>query len=307
MFQSISPNARAGLLMLLSMAVFTLNDAATKMLATSMGVGQIIFLRGFIATVLLLILAWRRGLFRRIRGLFEPVIWLRMLFDAGSSILYILALAHMPLPNLVAIYQAMPFAVTMGAALFLGENVGWRRWAAIAVGFTGVLIIVQPGTDAFNIFSLVVLSAVALAGIRDLVTRRMSPDVSTLSVALVTAIGSCAGGALLMWPAGGMEPVVLNEWLLLFSAAFFLALGYQMIVLAVRDGEISFVAPFRYSALLWAGILGFLIFGDLPDRPMLVGAALIVGSGLYMIHREQVRRRLDPTEPPTTAITPGGP
>jgi drug/metabolite transporter (DMT)-like permease len=293
MFQSVSPNARAALLMVGSMAVFTLNDSATKLLAESMSVGQIILLRGIMATTLLLLLAWRRGLLSRIRGLLRPVIWVRMVFDAISSILYIAALAHMPLPNLIAIYQALPFVITMGAALFLAEQVGWRRWLAIAIGFAGVLIIIQPGTDAFNVFSMVVLASVVLAAVRDLITRRMPAEVSTLSVALVTAIGSSVSGALLTIPAGGITPVTTQQWLLLFGAAFFLALGYQMIVLSMRVGEVSFVAPFRYSQLLWGAILGFLVFGDLPSRPMLIGAVLIVGSGLYMIHREHVRRKVD--------------
>jgi drug/metabolite transporter (DMT)-like permease len=176
----------------------------------------------------------------------------------------------------------------MGAALVYGEAVGWRRWLAIAAGFAGVAIIVRPGLEGFSAYSLVALVCVGFCTVRDLATRRIPQHVPTLLVSTVTALAVTVCGAFLVQPMGGRTLPGAMELLLLACAAGLLLIGYQFIILAMRSGEISFVAPFRYSALLFSILLGFAIFGDIPELPMMVGSIIIVGSGLYMLYRERV-------------------
>jgi drug/metabolite transporter (DMT)-like permease len=160
-----------------------------------------------------------------------------------------------------------------------GEPVGWRRWLAIAIGFVGVLIIVRPGTAGFNEFSLLALSSVAFCTLRDLATRRIPTEIPSLFIALLTTLTVTTGGTLIMFPLGGWTPPSGRAVGMLAVAAILLMIGYQCIISALRTGEISAVAPFRYTALLWAMLFGYLVFGDQPDRYMLIGAAIIVLSG----------------------------
>lgn len=277
--------------MVLSMAAFTLNDTIVKFASESINVGQIMFVRGLFGTVLVVLLAWQQGLLSNSRGLLHPMVWLRMAGEIGGTVTYVIALAHLPLPNVAAIFQALPLAVTMGAALFFGEAVGWRRWLAIAIGFCGTLIIVRPGTDGFDAYSLLVLVCVAFCAVRDLATRRIPNEIPTLLVSSVTAACITVCGAILIVPMGGWSPMAPTLTGLLCGCACFMLVGYIFIIKAMRTGEVSAVAPFRYTTLLWAFALGFLVFGNIPDVAMLGGGAIIAGSGLYTLYRERMVSR----------------
>jgi len=192
--------------------------------------------------------------------------------------------------------------MTLGAALLLGEPVGWRRWVAIAAGFVGVLIIVRPGAEGFNQFSLLALVSVAFYVMRELVTKRIPAEIPTLFVSFLTTIAVTAAGAVLVFPLGGWhEPSLLSTGLLALAAVTTL-IGYQCAIMALRAGEISAVAPFRYTQMLWAMLFGYLVFAEVPDHEMVVGATVIVLSGVYAFHRERVRNRLLAT----TASAPDG-
>jgi drug/metabolite transporter (DMT)-like permease len=212
--------------------------------------------------------------------------------EIGGTLTFLSAIAHMPLANAAAIFQALPLVITLGAALVFGEPVGWRRWAAIAAGFVGVLVIVRPGMAGFSEFSLLALSSVAFCTVRDLATRKIPTEIPSLFIALLTTLTVTSAGAVIMYPLGGWTPPSARTIGLLAVAAVLLLIGYQCIISALRTGDISAVAPFRYTALLWAMLLGYLAFGDKPDRYMLIGAAIIVLSGLYAFYRERVRHRL---------------
>jgi drug/metabolite transporter (DMT)-like permease len=283
-----SDNQRASLFMVLAMAAFTLNDTIVKFASETINVGQVMFVRGLFATCLVLLLAWQQRLLKNIKGLLHPMVWLRMAGEIGGTDTYIIALAHLPLPNVAAIFQVLPLAVTVGAALFFGESVGWRRSFAIAVGFCGTLIIVRPGTEGFNAFSLLLLLCVVFCTVRDLATRRIPNEIPTLLVSSVTALTITLCGAILMLPMGGWSPMEPKLTGLLFACASFMLVGYIFIIKAMRTGEISAVAPFRYTTLIWAFALGFLVFGNVPDLHMLVGGAVIAGSGLYTLYRERL-------------------
>lgn len=276
------------------MAGFTLNDAITKYSSQSMNMAQVMLIRGAFASLFVGLLAWQRGALVRPRSMLQPLVALRVLAEAGATVTFLVALAHLPIASVSAVLQALPLAVTMGAALVFGEAVGWRRWLAIAVGFAGVLVVVRPGFEGFSMFSLVALASVACCAVRDLATKRIPPAIPTLLISTATALAMTVVGALLLSPMGGWTPMTGKATALLALAAVLVLIGYQFIIMAMRSGEISFIAPFRYTALLWSIVLGLLVFGDVPDMTMIIGASTIVGSGLYALYRERVvgRRRI---------------
>jgi drug/metabolite transporter (DMT)-like permease len=224
---------------------------------------------------------------------------LRVAGEVGGTICFLAAITHLPLANTAAIFQALPLVITLAAALFFGEPVGWRRWLAIAAGFIGVLIIVRPGLAGFTQFSLLALVSVLFSALRDLATRRIPPQIPSMFITLLTTVTVTTAGAIVLTPLGGWRPLSGANIALLALAAVLVLIGYQCVIMAMRSGDISAVAPFRYTALLWAMLLGYLIFGDVPDVPMIAGASIIVLSGLYTFHRERVRGR-------TTASAGGG-
>ena len=290
----LSDNARGVVLMTVAMAAFTLNDTAMKLVMQSVPLFQAIGLRGLLATLVLLVLGWRMGGLRL--KLPRRDLWLlalRSLAEVLGTLTFLAALNHMPLANLSAILQVLPLAVTLAAALFLGDRLGWRRMTAIVVGFIGVLIIIRPGPEGFDLWALMGLASVACVVVRDLTTRRMSASLPSVTVALSAAVTVLAMGGM-GTVIQGWHPVGGREWLLLFAAASALIVGYLTVVMTMRVGEISFVAPFRYTALLWAMALDFLIFGHLFDALTMIGAALVVATGIFTFWRERqiVRARL---------------
>nr|CAD6604009.1 EamA/RhaT family transporter [Rhizobium sp. Khangiran2] len=284
-------NTRGALYMSLAMASFTFNDALVKSVTSSLSVAQIITVRGVMTTVLVYFVARRLGALRRLAVVFQPLILLRTFFEIGATLTFISALGQIDFANVTSIMQSLPLAVTLGAAIFLKEPVGWRRWAAILVGFFGVLIILRPTADGFASASLLVVAAVFFTSSRDLVTRRIVADVPSLTITLFTAAANTIVGALLIVPMGGWQPMTWENFLPLVIAALLVFSGYQAVIMAMRTGEISFVAPFRYTSLIWGLVIGILFFGERPDGFVYVGAAIIIVSGLYSFYREGKRRR----------------
>ncbi|MEX0956203.1 MAG: DMT family transporter [Rhizobiaceae bacterium] len=293
--------------MALSMFGFTANDAITKGLTDDLNMGQIMLVRGAFATLLIALFAWQQGALARPALAFNPKVALRAGFELGATLFFLTALAHMPIANISAVLQSLPLAVTMGAAMFFGEPVRWRRWLAILVGFAGVLIIVRPGLEGFSVYSLFALGCVVCAAARDLFTRQVPNEIPTLLISTATALLVTAFGGILVVPLGGWSPIGLTETAMLAAAAVLLIIGYQFIILAMRTGEIAFVAPYRYTALLWAILFGMLLFGEWPDAAMLLGSALVVISGLYSLYRERRVGRTQPiAESTTEAMAPDG-
>jgi drug/metabolite transporter (DMT)-like permease len=288
--------------MAVSMAGFTMNDAISKFVGESLTMAQIMFIRGGFATLLVGAIAWHRGALRLPAGGLDLMIVLRVGGEVLATLCFLTALAHLPLANVSAILQALPLGVTMGAALFFSEPVGWRRWLAIAAGFSGVLIIVRPGLDGFNVYSLYVLGCVFFCVVRDLATRRVNAEIPSLFITTATAAAVTVAGGALIVPYGGWHPVGANDAMLLLAAAVLVVIGYQFIIMAMRIGDISYIAPFRYTALLWAILLGYLVFGNVPDTAMTIGALVVIASGLYTLYREQVVGR---TRPVTSSTAPG--
>lgn len=287
-----------------AMAGFTMNDAITKAVSSEMNFGEIMLVRGVVAIALIAALAWHQGAMRPLRTLVMKPVALRVAGEVLGTVTFLAAIVHLPLANTAAIFQALPLAVTLGAALMFGEPVGWRRWLAIFAGFIGVLIIVRPGVEGFNQFSLFALVSVVFCAVRDLATRRIPAHVPSLFITLVTTVTVTIAGAAIIVPLGGWTAPSGRALGLLTLAAVLLLIGYQCVIMALRSGDISAVAPFRYSALLWAMLLGYLVFGDVPDALMVTGATIIVLSGLYAFYRERIRHR--PVAADASGLPPDG-
>lgn len=285
---------RGALFMSLSMAGFTFNDSIVKLLTGDISVAQVMFLRGVVATVLIYLLARQRRALRPLKVLADRWVALRVLGEAGGTLTFLVGLSHIPLANASAILQALPLAVTMGAALFLAEPVGWRRWGAILVGFAGVLIIVRPGLEGFSPYALMIVGTVIFATGRDIATRKVNSAIPSLFLSTVTAASVAVAGLLLIWPMGGWSPVSAADFGLISIAACLLLVGYQFIIMAMREGEISFIAPFRYTSFIWALLLGMLVFGEFPDVYMITGGIIVIGSGLYTLYRERIKSTAKP-------------
>jgi drug/metabolite transporter (DMT)-like permease len=210
----------------------------------------------------------------------------------------------MPIASATIIFQAVPLTVTAGAALFLSERVGWRRWTAIVVGFLGVLIVVRPGLAGFDFAAILVLISVLFVSMRDLTTRSMPPIVPTLLVTLATAFSITIMGCLYGLAEDWVTPAA-HDLMRLAGAGVFLSIGYAMGILAMRLGEMSLTASFRYVAVVLAIALGYLVWGDVPDTLTLVGSVIIVGAGLYTLYREnKVARAGQPLVTAQAAIDP---
>lgn len=284
----LTDNMKGAAFMSASMAGFAFNDAFIKLAATEASIYQAIFIRGCFATLLIGAFAWYHGAFRtRLERRDAKLIAWRSLWEALATVCFLTALVHMPLANVTAILQALPLTVTLAAAVFLGEAFGWRRGLAILVGFLGVLLIVQPGATGFNIYAVLALAAVICVTARDLIVRKLSSSVPSLLVAFITAVViTCAGGAISL-VQGNWIPIDWTEIRLLAYAALFIFGGYFYSVAAMRVGEVASVTPFRYTIMIWAILLGWWNWGDVPDPLTWVGILIVVAAGLFTIWRER--------------------
>ncbi|MEL6377065.1 MAG: DMT family transporter [Pseudomonadota bacterium] len=282
----LSDNTYAALLMIASMAAFTLNDALMKLMSGQVPLFQLIFMRGVITTCAIGVVVWRMGHFRaRIEWQDQGWVVLRTLAEAVATYFFLTALFNMPIANVTAILQALPLTITLAAAVFLGEPVGWRRMTAIFIGLIGVLLIIRPGAADFNAYSLYAIAAVISVTVRDLATRKLSSSVPSVLVVFANALFiTLVFGALSM--ASPWSPVTSQIFGLTIAAAVLMVAAYLFSIMVMRVGEISFVAPFRYTGLLWAMLLGLVIFDEWPDAVTLAGATTVVASGLFTLYRD---------------------
>jgi drug/metabolite transporter (DMT)-like permease len=287
----LNNNMKGAALMTGCVFAYVINDAFMKLLFSEIALFQAVFLRSMITVPPVLVLAWiTKVAIRNLSNQDKRLMLVRVGAEICTTIAFLTALKHMPLANVTAILQALPLAITMAAALFLAEPVGWRRWSAILVGFVGVLIVVRPGLEGFNNYSLSALVAIIFITVREISTRKLTSEVPNITVALSTAIGSALFAGIMMigteW-----DTVSALSWLLILGAAVAVLIATLLSVMAMRIGEIGFVSPFRYTSMLGAIGLGILMFDDWPDQPTLVGTLIIVSTGIYTFHREQTISR----------------
>jgi drug/metabolite transporter (DMT)-like permease len=281
---------RVGILwMVLAMTCFTGNDALVKTVLARVPSAQMIVVRGVMAIALILLVAWRMGALVRVTELFRGWVGVRAFCEGIATFLYLAALYHLPLANATAIYMSSPLFIAVLARLFLGERVDVRRWIAIAMGFTGVLLVIQPQSDGFNLYAwLCLLSTLIYAG-RDLLTRKIPAGVPSIVVTLATA-AVVVGMAAVVLLYEGWTPMAWADVGRLALAAVCLSTAYYAIIASVRTGEVSVVAPFRYVGLLWAVVVGYLVWGHVPNSLAWTGIALLIVAGLYMIQQQRAPR-----------------
>lgn len=272
--------------MMLAMAGFSINDALIKTLDGAVPSGQVLAIRNSFAALWFVPLLMQQRLLGRMREALLPIVMFRASMEFCGTLAFLAALAHMPFASISAILQSLPLVVTFGAALVFGERVGWRRWLAILVGFGGVLLVVRPGSDAFQVVSLFVVLAVVFAAGRDLSTRAMPATLPSSLVSASTVVFGALGGFVLCLVKGQWVAVDGAQLGTLAMASVFVLIAHQFIVLAMRSGDVAFVVPFRYTNILWAIMLGIVLFDEIPDGWTLGGASIIVATGLYTLYRE---------------------
>jgi drug/metabolite transporter (DMT)-like permease len=282
-------NLRGSLLMVFAMAVFAMEDMFLKWSSAGLPTGQILLASGLFGWAVFAAMARRDGRRTWTRDAFHPAVMWRNAGEMVGTYAYITAIASVPLATVSAVLQAMPLAVTLGAALFLGEQVGWRRWTAICVGFLGVLLVIRPGMAGFEANLLWVLVTVPALAVRDLASRRVPAGYSNAQVSAWGLMAVSLLGASML--VVGPQPVWPTVWQgsVLLGALFFGTTGYWAITAATRTGEVSIVAPYRYTRLIFAILIGAFVFAEWPDRMTLIGASLIIGAGLYSFLRERAR------------------
>jgi len=285
--------------MVASGLLLTLNDAAVKWLSGSLALGQIVASRGLVALVVILAVLWFSGGLRRLRTRQARAQLARALMMVLSTLLFVSGLRWLPLADAIALAFIGPVLVTAMAPSLLGERVGWRRWLAVLVGFAGMLVMLRPGSSSFVWAALLPVGAALAGAFRDVLTRRMAAVDSSLvtlfySTLAVTVFGACLA------PFGWSDPT-LADALLLILAGLLLCGAHFLQIESFRFAQAATVVPYKYASLIWAAIAGYVLWGDIPDRPTAAGAVLVIGSGLYILHRE--RRH----QPRPAASRDGGP
>jgi drug/metabolite transporter (DMT)-like permease len=283
----IDSNVRGIFLMIVSMIFFALADTLVKVSTASLSPAQVAFFLLGGGLVVFFLMAKFHGHKLGDRRAISPILLLRYLAEITGMIGMITALANVPLSTVGAITQATPIFVTVGAVLFLGEAVSWRRWSAIVVGFIGVLLIVRPGTAGFDFTVLWAVLAMVALSIRDLTTRLVPRDMPSTCLATYTMIAAVPFTiAWVLLNGESLLPSHVN-WLVVVPMILLGSIGYMLLIASLRMAEVSVVMPFRYSRIIFLLILGILVFNETPGALMLVGATLVILSGVYMMWREQ--------------------
>ena len=290
MLSSLSNNQRGIAAICGCMASYTINDVLVKQILFTYPVGEVIFVRGVMCSLLIGAVALALGHSRELRGAMGRLLAGRSLCDGLSTAGFIAALAHMKLANIAAVLQIAPLIITALSVLLYRETVGWRRWAAISLGFAGALLVIKPIPSEFNIWAVVGAASALAAAVREIQTRRIGRAMPAMVVAFWGSVAIALCGAIFAtiedWRA-----IADSDFLQLFIAAIFVGIAIYLLAVGFRDVDLSVVAPFRYSYLLTSALGGYLVFRELPDAWTVVGAGLIVSSGIYTLHREAVRRR----------------
>ncbi len=282
----MSDNMRGALFMMFAMGLFALEDMALKAAARDIPIGQAVALFGALGLVVFALTARAQGERILHPDLLSKVLIIRSTFEIGGRLFFALAIALTPISSASAILQATPLVVALGAVFVFGERVGWRRWMAISAGFIGVLMILRPGLDAFDPLSIfAVLGLLGFAG-RDLATRASPVSMSAAQLGVAGFAVLTAAGLVLIG-FGGVKPMTLASWGYVGLATVVGVVAYTALTRAMRVGDVSVVTPFRYSRLLFALVIGVTFFGERPDMMTLLGSAVIVGSGLFLLQRSK--------------------
>lgn len=281
-------NTRGILFMLLSMAAFALGDIFIKISGSFLSPAQIMFVLIISGLIIFAVIAMIKGENLKDARAFTPVLLVRYFAEMIGLMAMIMSLTKVPLPIVGAVTQASPILVAIGAVIFLREFISWRRWTSISIGFIGVLLVIQPGKESFDYPVIWPLVALVAFSVRDLVTRLTPPDISSASLATFTMASALPFAAAWVLFNGEMFLPLGINWKIVFCMAIFGSVGYLFLVSSLRAGELSAIMPFRYSRIVFLLILSVLVFGEIPSLSMLIGSALIIMSGVYIIWRGRV-------------------
>lgn len=283
-------NTRGILAMIGAMIAFTITDACMKLATETLPPSEIIVIRGVIATSLMVVFLRTQGPLRDMSKLWSPRVLQRTGFEVIFIVVYVIALSLAPFANVFSILQSAPIMITAFAAMIWRDPVGWRRWAAVLVGFLGVGLVIKPSMSGLEpAMALALLAALMVAG-RDLTTRIIPHDVPSHVVTLASIGGMAVAGLALAPFETWVMPVGL-AWVYLIVAGVAVGLGCFLIIFAYRFAETSAVSPFRYASVPVAIFIGWLVWGQIPDMLANIGIALIVCCGLYMMHRERLQKK----------------
>lgn len=286
-----SHNLTGIVMMSASMVLFAFEDAMIKLASVDLPTGQVILLNCLFGMALFGTLAVLRRERPFARAVWTGLPLLRSLAEVVNTAFYVTALALIPLSTSAAILQAAPILITAAAAIFFGEQVGWRRWTAIVIGLIGVLIILRPGSDAFQPAALLAVASTVTLAARELLTRRIPPETGGMPLAFSACVGMSVLGLVMMQLQGGWVSPDLRGWAIILGVIVSGSIGYTLVIGAARTGEVAVVTPFRYVRLPFAMLIALPLFGEWPDHMTLIGSALVIGTGLYTLYRERKKRR----------------
>ncbi|MGH1369229.1 MAG: DMT family transporter [Maritimibacter sp.] len=284
-------NLTGALLMIAAMAFFATEDVFVKFATQTLPVGEVLAVIGILGACSFSLIAAKQGHSVFSKQFFHPMVILRNLGEMAGTLCFVLGITVVSLGLVTALFQATPLFVNLGAIVFLGATVGWRRWIAIVVGFIGVMVILRPGFEGFEMGALFGLGAALGLAVRDLATRQLPREIPTTVISAWGFLSVAPAGAALM--ALGDGPVVpnLQETGFMLAATLLGMIGYFALVRAMQAGEIAIVTPFRYTRLIFALILAFMVFDEAPDAMTVLGAGLIVAAGLFVLIRERHQLR----------------
>ena len=282
-----SGNHLGAILTTASALAFVINDAAMKWAIQLIPLFELLVVRGLIAVPLIcLAMLITRQLLKTVSRADAFLIGWRLLAEVAITYFLLIALKNMPISHVTLILQAAPLGLTLVAALMMGETVSLRRWVAILFGFIGVIIIIRPGTAGFSPYAIFDVLTVFCIVIRDMVTRRLSPTIPSLPIAALTAFVILLL-AMIMMPKTGSAMPTLSQLVIITIAAVAILTAYLLSVKIMRVGDVGFVAQFRYTGIVWAVIIGFFVFGEVPDMWTVAGALLIMATGIYTLRADR--------------------
>ena len=280
--------------MTLAMLAFTVEDFFLKKATKVAPLGEILIICGLLGFIFFLGCSFISKQKMIYEEALKPILLVRSLFEIGGRVFYAIAIALMPITNASAILQATPLVVVLGAVIFLNEKVGWRRWGAIIFGFFGVILVIQPGTEGFSIFSIfAILGMIGFAG-RDLATRMSPTNMSNFQLGSFGFLMVFIAGVLitifniLTFPSKSIWVTIsVEDWWIILANGLAGILAYQCLTIAMRNGDVSFVTPFRYVRVLFALFFGIVLLGEEPNNLVLCGSLIVVLSGIYIILRRK--------------------
>jgi len=282
----MTDNLRGILAVLTASTAYVFHDSMAKLLSEELPSSEIIIVRGLIGAVMLIATTFMLRATQPLSVLYEPMMLVRLIGTGGATVFIIAALRYLPLPTVTTVLQATPLIVTAGAAWMYGDRVGWRRWCAVGVGFLGVVLIVKPG-GGFGDAGYLVLLALLCTTTRDLFTRGLPKTIPSVYVAAASSVVSTAAGLFILPFDAAWTAPSLYAWALMVASAICVVFATIFITVGLRTGEIAVVAPFRYVPVPLALLLGYQLWGDVPDSIAWLGIALVLGAGLYTLHRER--------------------